>query len=90
MRLVADTTLDTDWLNGVRAHKCSFTFSLDADSVLVVTLDGVSTTYDTAGTHEFRFRGTAGSEVAVSVACTAGTAELLSADHLDGTILSIR
>lgn len=90
VRLVSGTSLDTSWLNGVKARKCSFAFSLDAGSTLVVTLDGVSTTYDTAGTHEFRFRGMAGSEVAVSVACTAGTAELLSADHLGGTILSIR
>ena len=90
VRLVSDTTLDAAWLNGARARKCSFTFSLDADSVLVVTLDGVSTTYDTAGTHEFTFRSTAGSENVVSFACTAGAVELLSADRLIGTAFTFR
>ena len=90
VRLVSGTTLDTSWQNGVRAHKCSFTFSLDAGSELVVKLDGVSTTYDTAGTHTFEFRSTAGAENVVSFACTAGAAELLSADRLVGTALSFR
>ena len=90
VRLVSDTTLDTAWLNGAKARNISYSFSLDAGSVLVVTLDGVSTTYDTAGAHEFRFKSTAGSENVVSFACTAGAAELLSADRLIGTVFTFR
>ncbi len=90
VRLASGTTLNAAWLNGAKDRNSSFRFSLDAGSVLVVTLDGVSTTYDTAGMHEFTFRSTAGSENIVSFACTAGAAELLSADRLIGTVFTFR
>ena len=66
------------------------TLDLAVDSAVTVTLNGVSTTYDTAGRHEFRFDGANVPQSAIQIACTAGTADLLAADAFAGTTISIR
>lgn len=90
VRLAAGETLAAQW-NGAGARRhYSLALHLAADSAVTVTLNGVSTTYDTAGLHEFKFDGADSLQSAVQIACTAGTADLLAADVFVGTAISIR
>ena len=61
-----------------------------AESAVTVTVNGVSTTYDTAGRHELRVDLAAHSENALAFSCSAGSAELVGATGLDGTTIVFR
>ena len=90
VQLAAGETFAAQWNgNGARRHY-AITLNVAADSAVTVTLNGVSTTYDTAGRHEFKFDGAVNPQSAVQIACTAGTADLLAADAFIGTAISIR
>ena len=77
---------------GAGAGKSFITVALNlaADSAVTVTLNGVSTTYDTAGRHEFMFDDAANPQGAFQIACTSGTADILAADVFIGMVIFFR
>ena len=80
------------FIRGAGAGKSFITVALNlaADSAVTVTLNGVSTTYDTAGRHEFRFDDAANPQGAFQIACTSGTADILAADVFIGMVIFFR
>ena len=91
VRLGEGTSLVAQWNNSAsRARHYSLVLDVAANSAVTVTVNGVSTTYDTAGRHELKVDLTAGSENALAFSCTSGSADLVGASCLDGTAIVFR
>ena len=88
VRLGEGTSLSAQWLNSAnRSRHYSVIFDVAANSAVTVTVNGVSTTYDTAGRHELKVDLAAHSDNAVAFSCIAGSADLIGASCLDGTVI---
>ena len=88
VRLGAGTSLAAQWSNsGSRMRRYAIVVDVAAESAVTVTVNGVSTTYDTAGRHELRVDLAAHSENTLAFSCSAGSAELVGATGLDGTAI---
>ena len=91
VRLVSGATLEALWINRDRtARDYILAFSLTDGASVAITLNGVSSTYDAAGGHEFMFRGASGSQNEMLVSCLGGSVDLLSAQVVGGTTIVIR
>ena len=91
VRLGEGTSLSAQWLNSAsRTRHYSIVLDVAANSAVTVTVNGVSTTYDTAGRHELKVDLAAHSENALAFSCTSGSADLVGANCLDGMAIVFR
>ena len=91
VRLPAGATLDAQWSNrGEEKRFYTVQLRLAADSAAAVVLNGETlATCSTAGIHELKFDNALALN-SLSFSCTAGTAEILSAEWFKGMTISIR
>lgn len=91
VRLAAGTSLSALWNNGLdKERRYTITLTLEADSVATVAFNGVTTTFDTAGTHSLDVVLAANSANTLAFACENGYASVLKSASLDGIMVIIR
>ena len=91
VRLAAGTSLSALWNNGLdKERRYTITLTLEADSVATVAFNGVTTTFDTAGTHSLDVVLSANSANTLAFACETGCATVLKSTSLDGIVVIIR
>ena len=91
VRLAAGTSLSALWNNGLdKERRYTITLTLEADSVATVAFNGVTTTFDTAGTHSLDVVLAANSANTLAFACENGYASVLKSECLDGIMVIIR
>ena len=91
VRLAAGTSLSALWNNGLdKERRYTITLTLEADSVATVAFNGVTTTFDTAGTHSLDVVLSANSANTLAFACENGYASVLKSASLDGIMVIIR
>ncbi|MBQ3289924.1 MAG: hypothetical protein IJH50_10975 [Kiritimatiellae bacterium] len=91
VRLVAGTELAAQWTTTAgKTQYYEVSVRVDDGSAVVVKLNGETVaTYDSAGEHELKFDNALALN-ALTFSCTAGSAEILSANLFRGMVLSIR
>ena len=90
VQLTAGETFAAQWNGNNARRQYAVTLNLAADSAATVTLNGVSTIYDTAGRHEFKFDGAADPQGAFQIDCTSGTADIIAADAFIGMVTILK